>query len=279
VHTAILDQSGKLDGRRKLVDRSYDLYDNSPNDPLSSAQQYIYSVLAPSSGSVQQPLNAPVGGDLSMAPMNVSTPQKQTAQPSFNLMNRFGDNLETTPRSSVAGSPAPDGATTPNAGANGTGTPAAAGATPGLAATQQLFPSFSLQDQRNAARQSEAEQRDTILPVYPLDEAILLSVTHGARDDDRKTRDFLGGIMVVGGASQVPGFTTFLEQRLKDKRPGYTKEIMIGVPPRELDPQVVVWKGGSVFGKLRGTNDSWIGGMEYDRLGSRLLAYKCMFNW
>ena len=83
--------------------------------------------------------------------------------------------------------------------------------------------------------------------------------------------------MVVGGGSLVSGFHGFLEERLHNLRPGYAKEIMIGTPPRDLDPQVVGWKGASVFGKLTGTNDSWIGQLEYDRLGSRLLAYKCMW--
>ena len=85
--------------------------------------------------------------------------------------------------------------------------------------------------------------------------------------------------MVIGGGSQIPGFCTFLEERLKELRPTYAKDIMIGTPPRELDPQGVVWKGGSVFGKLRGTNDGWIGRLEYDRLGARALAYKCMWAW
>ena len=113
----------------------------------------------------------------------------------------------------------------------------------------------------------------------PLDLAILASISEGARGDDRKMRDFLGGIMVIGGGSKTFNFNVYLEQRLRALRPNYTKEILIGPPPRELDPQVLVWKGGSVFGKLRGTNDSWIGQLEYDRLGARILNYKCMWAW
>jgi len=183
----------------------------------------------------------------------------QSRQQPFSLLSRLND-LDTTPRSSMTGSPAPEGNGTPAPG--GAATPAV-GAIGGPAEAKSLA----------------VIQRDSILPIIPLDAAILTSITHGARDDDRKTRDFLGGVMVIGGGSQFPGFYTYLEERMKELRPGFAKDIMIGTPPRELDPQVVVWKGGSVFGKLRGTNDSWIGRMEYDRLGSRLLAYKCMWAW
>ena len=117
------------------------------------------------------------------------------------------------------------------------------------------------------------------MPAPPLDDAILTSIAHATRSEERKMREFLGGIMVVGGGSMINGFHPFLEERLKYLRPGFAKEIMIGTPPRELDPQVVVWKGASVFGKLNGTNDSWIGQLEYDRLGHRLMAYKCMWAW
>ena len=85
--------------------------------------------------------------------------------------------------------------------------------------------------------------------------------------------------MVVGGGSQINGFHAYLEERLRLLPPAFAKEIMIGSPPRDLDAQVVVWKGASVFGKLDGTNDSWIGQLEYDRLGSRLLVYKCMWAY
>jgi actin-related protein 8 len=125
-----------------------------------------------------------------------------------------------------------------------------------------------------------AEEREKTLPIVPLDQAILESVTQGARRDERKLRDFLGGIMLVGGGSKTPGLREFLETRLREQRPFYGKEILVGPPPREFDPQVVIWKGGSVFGRLSPAgNDSWISKYEYDMLGSRLLNNKCMFAW
>lgn len=250
----IFDNSHKLDGRRKLMPRSYDIYDGQPNDPVSAAQSEILTAIAPPA-----PASSQVNEE---APPNVpdvqSTPSRSQH---LSVLGRVQD-LDATSRSSVAGSPAPEVVGTPQAG--GAGTP--------VLGTQG-------QSSSQPPRPPTVEERDDILPIFPLDNAILTSIAHAARSDDRKMRDFLGGIMVVGGGSLISGFHSYLEERLQALRPGYAKEIMIGTPPRDLDPQVVMWKGASVFGKLSGTNDSWIGQLEYDRLGSRLLAYKCMWAY
>jgi actin-related protein 8 len=123
-----------------------------------------------------------------------------------------------------------------------------------------------------------AEERDRVLPLMALDHAILGSLAQGGRGDDKKMRDFFGGIVLVGGVAKTPGFREFLEHRLRDLRPGI--DILLPPPPRDLDPQVIAWKGGSVFGRLSTHgNDSWISKYEYDILGSRLLNNKCMFAW
>jgi actin-related protein 8 len=190
----------------------------------------------------------------------VATPQR--AQP-LNLLGRLNEN-EATPRSSVAGSPGPEAAT-PNPDRD---TPMADTDAP-LVFRDPVLEKTKI-----------AEERDKVLPIMPLDHAILESLAQGARGDDRKLRDFFGGIMLVGGASKTPGLREFVEAKLRELRPFYGKEILVGPPPREFDPQVVAWKGGSVFGRLSSHgNDSWISKYEYDMLGSRLLNNKCMFAW
>ncbi|KAL2872361.1 uncharacterized protein BJX67DRAFT_369051 [Aspergillus lucknowensis] len=242
----LFDNSKKLDRRRKLIGRSVDIYDNQPNDPTSAAQSEILTALAPASP------NGQANGESQTNGLDVQATPSRSQQ--LSALSRVQE-LDATPRSSVAGSPAPEG------------TPQAGGATP---APGGQGPSMS------NARAPTVAERDDILPSFPLDSAILTSIMHAARSDERKMRDFLGGIMVVGGGSLVSGFHLFLEEKLQVLQPAFAKEIMIGTPPRDLDPQVVVWKGASVFGKLTGTNDSWISQLEYDRLGHRLLAYKCI---
>jgi len=125
----------------------------------------------------------------------------------------------------------------------------------------------------------DEEAMDRILPCMPINEAIMLSIHHGAKGDERKMRDFFGGIIPIGGGAQIPGFNTLLEEELSEAQPRFRKELLVGPPPREIDPQVLVWKGASVFGKLQATNDSWVSTLEYDRLGNRVLAYKCLWSW
>lgn len=245
---AIFENSDKIRGRRTLIDRSVDIYDGSSNDPTSAAQSEILTAIAP-------PLPKTNGEFHSAVPDAQATPSRPQHP---NHLTKLHD-IEGTPRSSVAGSPAPENAGTPQVG--GASTPAAA--------------PTAVQPSRPPA----VEERDDIMPVFSLDNAILTSIAHAARSDEKKMRDFIGGIMVVGGGSLASGFHLFLEERLQALRPNFAKEIMIGTPPRDLDPQVVVWKGASIFGKLSATNDSWIGRLEYDRLGSRLMAYKCMWAY
>ncbi|KAJ2977676.1 hypothetical protein NUW58_g7737 [Xylaria curta] len=119
---AIFDNSTKLRGRRKLIDRSYNAYDaDVPDDPTSAAQTAILALIKPSVVS-----NAN-GFQPNASDPNLATPVKEKSQP-FNFLSR-GD-LSATPAGSNAPSPTPEGTSTPvppafHFGANGTtGSPA-----------------------------------------------------------------------------------------------------------------------------------------------------------
>ncbi|KAI5290582.1 actin-like protein arp8 [Ascosphaera aggregata] len=253
------DNGDKLEGRRRLIPRSVDIYEGLPNDPLSAAQTEILCAVAPA-------LAAEENRDLGDAGAQ-RTPIK--GQPTLQILNRRHD-LDTTPRSSVAGSPAPDGSI-------GSPQPNRIG-TPSLDNTTSA-PNLSSLFQKGSILRSRINERDDILPICALDTAIFTSIFNAAKPEERKLTDFLGGILVLGGGSLVSNLHSYLEDRLQTTKPQYANSIMVGTPPRELDPQVVVWKGASVFGKLEAANDSWISRLEYDRLGSRILVYKCMWAW
>ncbi|KAH3669558.1 hypothetical protein WICMUC_004980 [Wickerhamomyces mucosus] len=49
--------------------------------------------------------------------------------------------------------------------------------------------------------------------------------------------------------------------------------------PREIDPSILTWKGGSVFGRLKIMEELWITKNDWELIGSRTLQYKSLFNY
>lgn len=280
----IFDNSAKLQGRRKLIDRSYNAYDvDIPDDPTSAAQLAILAHIQPS--VVASTANGHAGGP----PADISTPSKEKSQP-FNFLSRA--DLNGTPGTSNAPSPAPEGANTPVpgpyifGGIKDIGSPAPSGrngGTPGPSAgpngalAHLPFADGNFPAPRASAK-TIAQERDAVLPVAPLDIAIMTSIQNAAKGDEKKVRDLLGSIMVIGGGAKTPQFAPFLEDRLKALRPDLFDRILVSRSARDMDEQVVVWKGASVFAKLP-TNDSWITGHEFERLGSRVIYHKALWNY
>jgi len=256
---AIFDLSDKLTGRRKLIPPSLDVYDGKRNDPLSTAQLAVVAWVEKNlpAALMAAPIQ-PAALSTTSAPQNGTTAKSKL----LGLPIHLNGNANGTPRSSVA--PA-----SPPAEDNGTPQP---GADVNLDGPDDTVATIQ-------GVQPDIEMVDRTVPIMPLEQAILTSIHHASGTDERKRRDFLGSIMLIGGGSKTPNFGPYLEMKLRQAMPQYPKEILVAPPPRELDPSVIAWKGGSVFGKLRMTNDSWIGQLEYDRLGSRILNYKCMWHW
>ncbi len=282
----IFDNSTKLRGRRKLIDRSYNAYEPFPDDPVSRAQLAILA------------LDRPVNGTslVSEPPNDVSTPSREKVHPFT-----FRTDINGTPATSNAPSPAPEGAgsVTPApvifgagrengqgaaspapSGVNG-GTPAPSGVggqglplpPPGIV-VDEPEPADRVRDEKDIAA-----EWDSVLPIAPLDTAIMASIHNAAKGDERKLREFLGSIMVVGGGSKTPHFTATLEERLRAKqRPDMADRVLVTRSARDMDEQVVVWKGASVFAKLS-TNESWITRELYEFHGARALAHKVMWAW
>ncbi|ROT38552.1 actin-like ATPase domain-containing protein [Sodiomyces alkalinus F11] len=292
----IFDNSTKIRGRRKLLDRSYNAYDvDVPDDPTSAAQFAILALVNPSLNAATAANGPSQSGPSQSGPSqslaDVSTPVKEKLQP-FDNLKRGESGLNGTPSGSKAPSPAPEGGSTPvpppfifTAGKDGIGggSPAPSlsarngggGGTPAPSASQPPPPGISVEAEVKSAK-AVAMERDGVLPIAPLDLAILTSIHNAARGDDKKLRDYLGSIMVIGGGAKVPQFTAVLEEKLKARRPDLLERILVSRSARDMDEQVVVWKGASVFAKLP-TNDSWITPFEFERLGSRVLHHKVLW--
>merc|ERR1712093_349342 len=278
----LFDNSHKLVGRRKFIDRSYNAYDvDIPDDPASAAQLAILTSIKPSIATTANGFS--MNGNPELA-----TPSKEKPNPFLSRMESETNGYSRV--TSAAGSPAPEGANTPIPsgpfvfGANGTN-----GGSPGPNGNPYQFgngthnsgtpiPPGMFVDQHARTQKDLAIERDSILPIAPLDQAILTSITHAARGDEKKLRDFAGGVMVIGGGSKTPGFGPFLEEKLKAKRPDLADKLLVGSAPRDMDGQVVVWKGASVYARMT-THESWMGRLEYERLGSRVLHHKVLWNY
>jgi actin-related protein 8 len=275
---AIFDNSAKLSGRRKLFDRSYNSYDvDVPDDPQSAAQLAILALVQPSVASNTN------GFHPSASDPNLATPSKEKSQP-FNFLSRHENG---TPMGSNAPSPAPEGTSTPvpapylfgtNGTATGTGSPAPSGPNARNGASPAPPPPGMFVDSQSRTAKTIAAERDAVLPIAPLDIAILTSIQNAAKGDEKKLRDYLGSIMVVGGGSKTPAFTQTLEEKLRARRPDLFDRILVSRSARDMDEQVVAWKGASVFAKLP-TNDSWITPFEFERLGGRVLQHKVLWAY
>ncbi|OBR14005.1 Chromatin remodeling complex subunit [Colletotrichum higginsianum IMI 349063] len=281
---SIFDNSTKLRGRRKLIERSYNAYDaDIPDDPTSAAQFGILALVKPS-------LNAAPANGFTPSQNDVSTPVKEKPQP-FDFLKRGENGINGTPLGSNAPSPAPEGVSTPvpapfvfggsKDGVNG-GSPAPPGrngGTPGPNGTMLAQPPVGMfVDTSARSAKAIAIERDGVLPTAPLDLAILTSIYNAAKGDDKKLRDYLGSIMVIGGGSKTPQFTVVLEEKLKARRPDLFDRILVSRSARDMDEQVVTWKGASVFAKLP-ANDSWVTPFEFERLGARVLHHKVLWSW
>ncbi|KAJ5032229.1 uncharacterized protein L3040_008838 [Drepanopeziza brunnea f. sp. 'multigermtubi'] len=272
---SLFENSDKLVGRRKLIDRTYNAYDaDMPDDPTSAAQNAILLSIKPSIATNANGVSFNGSGEF-------ATPSKERPNP-FAYLNDPNGNSRVT---SAAASPAPEGANTPAApfvfGANGTH-----GGSPGPSLQNNSYhnggtpipPAGMFVDAQARTQKDLAIERDSVLPTAPLDTAIITSITHATRGDDKKLRDFFGGIMVIGGGGKTPGLGPFLEEKLKQKRPDLAEKILVGTSPREMDGQVVVWKGASVYARMS-SHESWVGGQEYEKLGSRVLWHKVLWNY
>lgn len=273
------DNSEKLEGRRSLIDRSYNAYDpDMPDDPSSAAQLAILTSIKPSLAT-----SAGIGINGNSHP-DYSTPQKEKPNP-FNHLSRMDSQANGDSRvTSAAASPAPEGANTPAPyafGANGKGgSPAPNGNIPNGSHNSgtPIPPTGIFVDPLARTQVDIAIERDSVLPIAPLDTAIITAITHAAKGDEKRLKEFFGGILLVGGGAKIPGLHTFLEARLRSKRPDLGDKILVGTSPREMDPQVVAWKGASVQGQLK-LHESWIGKLEWDMLGSRAFHGKLLWHY
>jgi actin-related protein 8 len=102
----------------------------------------------------------------------------------------------------------------------------------------------------------------------------LSSMTTTNLGEDRSRRLY-SSIMVVGSGALVQGFGYMLEDRVRSLKGGVVSVIP---PPRDMDPGVLVWKGASVYARLKSAErEAFMTSKEWDLYGARGIGLRCLF--
>jgi actin-related protein 8 len=126
--------------------------------------------------------------------------------------------------------------------------------------------------------QSAREGDDPTLMV-PLDQAIIASIECACENlpmgTEERKKALFSTILITGAGFNLPYASTYLADRLRALRPGVEK-IDVVPAPKELDPQVLSWKGMSIFSRIKIASEFMITAHEYELLGCRAIQSKCL---
>ena len=126
----------------------------------------------------------------------------------------------------------------------------------------------------------------------PLDMAIfnslLTSIGQVGPAGDERLRKMSNNILCVGGTAQIPGLAAALEARLTAMLAnhfamttgdaGNAPKVTVIPPPRDMDPQVMAWKGMSVFARLEAaSSELCLRRQDWFLFGWRALREKTLF--
>ncbi|CAG8595939.1 3792_t:CDS:10 [Diversispora eburnea] len=111
--------------------------------------------------------------------------------------------------------------------------------------------------------------------TLPLDDAIIQSINAATGED--RVKKFYSSLLLVGGGGLIPGIHKMLEERLSVRQASDKFEVLGS--PRDMDPRLLAWKGGSVMSKLEIVSELWINSGEWEELGVRCLREKALFVW
>lgn len=102
----------------------------------------------------------------------------------------------------------------------------------------------------------------------------LSSMTTTNLGEDRSRRLY-SSILVVGSGALIPGMGYMLEDRVRSLKGGTVSVIP---PPRDIDPGVLVWKGASVYARLKSAErEAFMTRREWDLYNVRGIPLRCLF--
>ena len=229
-HPDIFENDDKFEGRRKLIQKSMDLYEDIVQEPESVIQdRLLYGRSEREPNNIYNISGKPVGGV-------VAIQLKPTAE--------------------------------------GTATE-----TPMDIDSPQVGPHDSKQDVEQAITQLQDEVEKTEAPlIVPLDVAIISAITcacENAPNTEERLNTMVSTILITGAGFNFSHANYYLEERIRSLRPGWSN-VTIVPAPRDLQPEMLCWKGMTIFSRIKIASELWISAKEYDLLGCRSLQQKSL---
>jgi actin-related protein 8 len=270
---SVMGKAEKGPTRHTIIPRSTDLYDGSYNDQESGAQNAMANHLP------IPVLNGPTDTErpTQVNPTENPTPSRR---PSPSIQSVAGDIPESVIDASRR-SASPSAVASPAPGLNGstpqTEKPANRPATP-TQGQASYFP---------ATEKDYYDDELTVANIPSLEYAIatsikfaslpaLSSLTTTNLGEDRSRRLY-SSILLVGSGSLIHGMGYMLEDRVRSLKGG-TGTVSVIPPPRDIDPGVLVWKGASVFARLKSAErEAFMTRKEWDLYGVRGIPLRVLF--
>ncbi|KAF9298009.1 actin-like protein arp8 [Linnemannia elongata] len=202
-------------------------------------------------------------------------PGEENAQPS----------QAATPNATPAQTPAPSALATASTSVPGVATPVAAAVAPAVVVPVEpavipfaMEPSVRTTDK--AWETAGVIGKDHFSSLVALDVVVAQCISNCGSEE--RSKKLYGSIILVGGGGMIQGFDRVLEDRLFQALPATlttVEKVEVLPAPREMDPRLLVWKGGSVLGKLDSARELWIKPLEWELLGRKVLRDKALFVW
>jgi len=191
------------------------------------------------------------GNGMTALPTENPTPSRR---PSPSIQSLAGDVPDSVVDASVRRSPSPAAAASPAPNNPAISTPhgdskVTRAATPTQGGASSYFPpavNTAYDDELRVANIPSLEYAvATSIRFASLPALSTLTTTNLGED---RSRRLYSSILVVGSGALIPGLGYMLEDRVRSLKGGTVSVIP---PPRDIDPGVLVWKGASVYARLK----------------------------
>lgn len=129
--------------------------------------------------------------------------------------------------------------------------------------------------------EEEEEGAEPLPELMGIDKAILYSIDRCGSDETKKK--MYSTILVVGGGMNFEGAQPWLQYRIWMGMAHQYRLMLetmdVITKPKDMDPQIVCWKGATVLACLDTTQELWIKQKEWKQFDVRLLRERAPFVW